>query len=81
MPAVQGVTSGFLVLIVPDTHMSVYLQLRSGFYLGLCRYEGIWAKRYCPGCCVCTKNVGETLSVYKRCADISLSVYMFSNPN
>ena len=81
MPAVLGVTSEVLVLCVPETHMSVYVQLHSGLHLGLCRYEGIWVKRYCPGCCVCTENVGEVFLVYKRGAEISLGVYMFSNLN
>ena len=81
MSAVLGVTSGVLVLVVPDTHMSVYLQLHSGLHLGLCRYDGIWVKRYCPGCCVCTENVGEVLPVYIRGVEISLVVYMFSNVN
>ena len=73
--------SKVLVLFVPKTHMSVYLQLHSGLYLELCRYESIQVKRYCPGCCVFTENVGEILPVYKWGVEISLGVYMFSNRN
>ena len=51
------VTSGVLVLVVPETHMSVHLQLHSGLHLGLCRYEGMLVKSQCPRCCVCSENV------------------------
>ena len=64
MPADLGVTTGFWVSCVPDTHMSAYLHLHSGLYLGLCRYEGIRVKRCCPEYCVHTENVGDVLPVF-----------------
>ena len=64
MPEILRRNSKVLVFIVPEIHMDVYSQPHSGLYLGLCRYEGIRVKRSCPGCCVCTENVGEVLPVF-----------------
>ena len=48
VPEFLSVTSKGLVFVVPATHMSVYSQLHSALYIGLCMYEGWRVEMFSP---------------------------------